>query len=211
MIPVSEYKNPFWKKFFAIIFCLPSISGIGCVISGINENDTLLAIIGAIIGCVSIYGIIRNAYYAQRIRQALTAADIEELTESDSGNRCQKSFLIVSKNNLLGLFDKKTRSIVLPPEYMCIEAEGSFYKIQGNNEKNGVFSCDLKKRIIPCEYDYVDFSRDNCLRLAKESTIYKFSFSGELLDQHYYGEELDRMVDGLSAEQLASLAQKKDY
>lgn len=210
MIPVSEYKNPFRKRFYTAFFALSSIMGILLVWYGIDEVGTGMVVLGAMVECASIYGIIKNGLYSTRIRRALTAAGIEKIGWFGPGSR-NGSFLIVSKDNRFGVFDEDTMSIVLPPEYMCIEAEGSFYKIQGSSEKYGVFSCDLKKRIIPCEYDYTDFSRDNCLRMAKESTIYKFSFSGELLDRRCYGEELDSLVDGLNAEQLACLAQKEDY
>lgn len=101
--------------------------------------------------------------------------------------------------------------IVSNPAYLEIAKEKKFLRLENIEGKFGAFSCDLKKVVVPCEYEYTDFSRDNCLRLAKESTIYKFSFSGELQDQHYYGEELDRLVDGLNSEQLACLAHKKDY
>lgn len=210
MIPVSEYKNPLRKKLLIALLSLTSIWGCGCIYGGINEEEVGMIVLGAIIGGFSIYGTIENALYSTRVRKALTAADIEELAEFDSGSK-HNAFLLISKNNLLGLFDKDTRTIALSPKYINIERTGNFIKIQYSNEKFGVFSCDLKKLIIPCEYDYADFSRDNCLRLAKESTIYKFSFSGELLDQHCYGEELDRLVDGLNSEQMACLAQRKDY
>lgn len=166
-------------------------------------------VFGGIILIPSIYGIIKNGWFAYRIRKSLTASKIDGIWNDESGDYWP--LLIIQKNNLLGLFDTKTMKIVSNPAYLEIAKEKKFLRLENIEGKFGAFSCDLKKVIVPCEYEYTDFSRDNCLRMAKDSTIYKFSFAGELLDQHHYGEELDRLVEGLNSEQLTCLAQRKDY
>lgn len=213
MIPISDYKNPFGKKLLLYISCFFSILSILFIFVAGSEEESAI-VFGGIILIPSIYGIIKNGWFAYRIRKSLAASNIDEIWDDESGTFWP--LLIIQKNNLLGLFDTKTMKIVSNPTYLEIAKGGKFLgqeflRLENTEGKFGVFNCDLKKVVVPCEYEYTDFSRDSYLRLAKESTIYKFSFFGELLDQHYYGEELDRLVDGLSAEQLACLAQKKDY
>lgn len=203
MIPISDYKNPIGKKILLYVSCFFAILSILYIASG------EVIVFGGIILIPSIYGIIKNGWFAYRIRKSLTASKIDGIWNNESGDYWP--LLIIQKNDLLGLFDTKTMKIVSNPAYLEIAKEKKFLRLENIEGKFGAFSCDLKKVIVPCEYEYTDFSRDNCLRLAKDSTIYKFSFSGELLDQHHYGEELDRLVEGLSSEQLTCLAQRKDY
>lgn len=209
MMSITEFKNPRWKKILFYICCFLALyCSVGIIFSIIYEDFEGIAFI-FIIMLFSVYGLVKNGFYAWRVRKCLMINQIEGIEDDKSGNF--KPFLVIWKNDRLGLFDTKTMKIVLWPSYLEIERDGKFFSLKNKEAKYGAFSSELKKKVVPCEYDYYDFSRSNCLRFAKESTIYKFSFSGELQDQHYYGEELARLVDGLSSEQLACLAKKKDY
>lgn len=203
MIPISDYKNPIGKKILLYVSFFFAILSILYIASG------EVIVIGGMILIPSIYGIIKNGWFAYRIRKSLTASEIDGIWDDESVDYWP--LLIIQKNDLLGLFDTKTMKIVSNPAYLDIAKEKKFLRLENIEGKFGAFSCDLKKVIVPCEYEYTDFSRDNCLRMAKDSTIYKFSFTGELLVQHHYGEKLDRLVEGLNSEQLVCLAQRKDY
>lgn len=77
MTPISDYKNPFGKKLLLYISCFFAFLSILFILVAGSEGGSPIVFWGMVL-IPSIYGIIKNGWFAYRIRKSLAASKIME-------------------------------------------------------------------------------------------------------------------------------------
>lgn len=87
-----------------------------------------------------------------------------------------------SSDSKLGLFDNKTKKLLLRPRYDMIEEMPStgFY-IVTNEEKKGVYNIGKSKMIVPVKFDKIQGINDGIVSVSKDGTVYHYDIYGNCL------------------------------
>ena len=87
----------------------------------------------------------------------------------------------IAKNKKLGLFDNKTKRVLLTPDYDLITQFDETHIQLGVGNKIGLYSLALKRIIVPIEYDGIAPVKNGVIEVVKDSHMSHFDIHGNVL------------------------------
>jgi len=87
----------------------------------------------------------------------------------------------IAKNKKLGLFDNKSRCVLLTPEYDSILQFDETHIQLSIDNKIGLYSIPLKKIIVPIEFDGIAPVKNGVIEVVKDSHMSHYDTHGNVL------------------------------
>ena len=105
---------------------------------------------------------------------------------TDNADYIEESFFMykmkrIAKNKKLGLFDNKSKRILLLPEYDLINKYDDNHIHIGKDRKVGLYSIPLKKIVVPVCYDGVGKIKNGVIEVVKNSHLSYYDTHGNVL------------------------------